>query len=82
MKCFIDCEQALISAWESDQRVKALKIAIQVSLVTWLVQLLIQLYLFWCKWAAARMDTFCYPYEDICWWYGDSLVSSQKYWNP
>lgn len=24
------CSQALISAWESDQRVKALKIAIQV----------------------------------------------------
>ena len=33
MKCFVGCEQALISAWESDQRVKALKIAIQVSLV-------------------------------------------------
>lgn len=33
MNCFVDCEQALISAWESDQRVKALKIAIQVSLV-------------------------------------------------
>lgn len=32
MNCFVGCEQALISAWESDQRVKALKIAIQVSL--------------------------------------------------
>ena len=27
------------------------------------------------------MDTFCYPYEDICWWYGDSLDLATKFPN-